>query len=1049
MNIELGKIEVSSSVHLKDARQKVLRVADILGYNSIHSTRLATIFSELIKTALSEKAVVEAAFKLERHIHREGFVITLSCDKFVLMSKNAELFFDEFSLNKSADSKTIVNAMKLFPDFGIEVTAVLIDDIQKIILNPSREVLMHDLKRKNSELKENAEELNLSRQRLDLALEASRTGLWDVEYPQNDIYRNDQWYRQLGYKAGMGEHSAVRFSQILHPDDRQRVEDARQRHLCGDSEYYSVEFRMKTVDGGWKWILSIGRIIKRDEHKKAFRIVGVHLDITERKEMEQVLHQAKAEAEEATKAKGDFLANMSHEIRTPMNAIIGLNHLLMKTKLSSKQRDYANKVYNSSHNLLGIINDILDFSKIEAGKMDIESIEFDLTDVFENLSSLIGMKAQAKGLEFVFAIEHDIPNAIIGDPLRLGQILLNFSNNAIKFTDKGEIVVSAKLVEKNEKDVLIRFDVKDTGIGLTEEQQAKLFKAFSQADTSTTRKYGGTGLGLTISKKLSELMNGEVGVESEYGEGSSFFFTARLKLQEENKKKLEATPVNLKHLNVLVIDDNVTVCYVFRSYLNDFGFSAQIVHTGHEAVDEIRKVSERDQRPYDLILMDYQMPGINGVETFNMIKDIFPSDRIPRVILVTGFGMEEIIKEAEHSGFDGFLLKPVSQSTMLNKILSVFGHESEDLSVRKGDMKPDGFEGIRGARILLAEDNEINQQVAVEILEQEGFYVEIADNGKIALAAVEKHGFRKDLKIFDGYDLVLMDLQMPEMDGYESTQEIRKDNNNDELPIIAMTADAMTGVRERVISAGMNDYVTKPIEPKALWEALVNWIVPGDRELPGGGCRENMKESTPENEAESLEIDGVDVEGGIKRVGGNSCLYRKLLSRFVRDFAGYGIEIRKNIEKGEYQSAERLAHTIKGASGNLGAERIQGAASQLDKSLKIGESDDKALANFEKVLEHLVRKIKEAGICESKKKVNDEDSRGALSDSQLLEYLKELEPVMRKRQPKKSSPIIEEIEKYNISVTWDERIKELSMMICEYNFKAANEILAGLIADLE
>ncbi len=1026
--IELGKVEVNSGIHLKDIRKKLLKITNDLGFDSIHSTRLTTVFSELCQTGLIDNIFLDINFMISENNNRKYFVIELIYNKIISIKVNAQLFFDEYSITNSNNSTTIC-ASKYLSD--IDLSNSILNSIRETISLPSREVLLYNLQQKN-------DELDLSKQRLDLALEASSTGLWDVKIGKKEVYRNNEWYRQLGYDP---EVNSIKFDDLIHPDDKKNVNIARSRHLSGEEPRYKTEYRMKAKNGSWKWIQSVGRIINRDNIDSQ-RIVGVHLDITDQKNMEIQLHEAKEEAEAATKAKGDFLANMSHEIRTPMNAIIGLNHLLMKTELTHKQLDYTNKVYNSSHNLLGIINDILDFSKIEAGKMDIEKISFELTDVFDNLSNLIGMKAQQKGLEFVFDIDKSIPSSIIGDPLRLGQILLNFTNNAIKFTQKGEIVVSAKLLDKKNSEAFIRFDVKDTGIGLTEEQVGKLFKAFSQADTSTTRKYGGTGLGLTISKKLSELMDGEVGVESEYGKGSSFYFTAKMKMQDVSKPKIKATPESIKNLKVLIVDDNETVVEVFKSYLDDFEFESNVVHSGNEAIDEIRKNYERKNRPFDLILMDYQMPGLTGVETRNMISDIYKTKKPPKFILITGFGMEDIIRNAEKSGFDGFLLKPVSQSAMFNKILNVFGHETEKTSGFVSEKKPDGFDKIKGARILLVEDNEINQQVAQEILEQEGFYVEIEDNGEKACAAIQKQGFRSDLNLIKGYDIVLMDLQMPIMDGYEATNKIRKTDEFRDLPIVAMTADAMTGVRERVLKSGMNDYITKPIEPTTLWNTLVKWVIPGKRNIPEVACIvEDEKDNT-----DIPHIEGIDTVSGLARVGGNNSLYRKLLFKFAKEFSLYGEEIKSFLENGDIKTAERMAHTVKGTSGNLGAIELQKTATKLDEILK-NEDDYKDILNqFNTVLENLVGNISSSGIIyETTDFSSETSSKPTLSKDELIKFLNELEPTIKKRLPKKCEPILTKMKAYTISKEYVVKINEIGALIEKYKFKDASILLEQIL----
>ena len=521
-------------------------------------------------------------------------------------------------------------------------------------------------------------------------------------------------------------------------------------------------------------------------------------------ESNKELEIARDEAEQATRAKGAFLANMSHEIRTPMNAIIGLNTLLNKTDLSEKQRDYVTKISRSATSLLGIINDILDFSKIEAGKMDIEKTQFQINDILENLSNLIGEKVAAKGLELVFQHDMRIPYTLIGDPLRLGQILLNLTNNAVKFTSNGEIVVTSRMLEKSGEDVLIQFNVSDTGIGLTPEQRSQLFQSFCQADTSTTRKYGGTGLGLAISKKLSEMMGGRIWVESESGKGSTFSFIVCLGIGSE--RICRVPPRELHGLNVLVVDDNETARDVMCSYLEDFSFHSVTVNSGEAALREIISAKAAENKEYDLVLLDYMMPGQNGIETARRISRELENIAKPRIIMVTGIGREEIMSQARDLSLDGFLIKPVSPSVLFDTIVDVFGKSVNTVNsmVEDKSSKPEGFSRILGARILLTEDNEINQQVAGEILEQEGFQVDIAGNGEEALLALEKVN----------YDCVLMDLQMPVLDGYQATELIRKKTGFAEIPVIAMTADAMVGVKEKVLKGGMNDYISKTFQSR-------------------------------------------------------------------------------------------------------------------------------------------------------------------------------------------------------------------------------------------
>ncbi len=702
--------------------------------------------------------------------------------------------------------------------------------------------------------------------------------------------------------------------------------------------------REKTVTpaGEVRWLLT-SKIPYRDRNGNIVGVLGISRDITAIQEAEEALQKAKEEAEAANRAKSEFLANMSHEIRTPMNGIIGLTELALDTPLAPEQREYLEMVKASADALLAVINDILDFSKIEARKLELERVDFSLRDLLGDTMKALGLRAQQKGLELACHIPADVPDALVGDPGRLRQVIINLVGNAIKFTERGEVIVQVGRESETDGEVTLRFVVRDTGIGIPPDKQSLIFQAFSQVETGMTRKYGGTGLGLAISSRLVAMMGGRMGVQSEPGRGSTFRFTARFgRSSQAPASRRIASPIRLDSLPVLIVDDHPTNRFILEEMVAQWGMVPTSAPGAQAALATLHQAAQSGE-PFPLALLDAHMPEVDG---FELARQILAQPELAgtALVMLTSAGQPGDIARCRELGIQAYLMKPVAQSDLFNAVCAALARRDQLPEPPRPEKPAPAYVPRRPLRVLLAEDNPINQTLARRILEKAGHEVLVAQNGREVLEILKAHPC----------DAVLMDVQMPELDGLEATRAIRREEQQQDpprhLPIIAMTAHAMVGDRQRCLDAGMDGYIAKPLHAQDLLMALDEATRPPDESLPEVPAPPApLAESPGENPpalaappeggpgAEGHGAEVFDPQAALAHAGGDAELLKEMAREFLRLAPQQFGELRRLLEQGNIAAARRVAHVLKGEVGNFSAKEATEAIVRLEAALDMPE----------------------------------------------------------------------------------------------------------------
>lgn len=762
---------------------------------------------------------------------------------------------------------------------------------------------------------------------------------------------------------------------------------------------------------------------------------GRHLDLVNEKnkqieERYKQMSELREIADNANKAKSEFLANMSHEIRTPMNAILGMNYLISKTSLDEKQRDFNNKIETSAKSLLRIIDDILDFSKIEAGKLTLEVTHLYLEELIADIAATVNIKLQKKPeVELVTYIDPKIPPVLMGDSVRLRQVLLNLTDNAAKFTNKGEIKIEVTAVQKMSYGAILRFSVKDSGIGLTEEAIKNLFQPFQQADVSTTRKYGGTGLGLAICRNIVHLMDGELTVKSKTGEGSEFIFNAYFSLEDNVNNHID-TIENIKGLNALLVDDSESARMVLNDMLSSLGFNVTIAKNGAEAVEIFENHVDKD--PFSLLVVDWQMPGMDGLELVNELKKQHDGE-IPAVLMVTAYGLDTVRKAARDHEVDGLIIKPVNPSALFDSVNKILQLGKKKVAAHKLNKQNDidHKSALEGKRILLVEDNEINMELAMELLKDVGILYDSAWNGAEALEKLKESNF----------DLVLMDIQMPIMDGLTAARKIREELKNKELPVLAMTAHAMKGEREKSLAAGMNDHITKPIDPEFLYMTLRKFLVPQS-------ANPTQIVNTPnkvvvEPIVNNINIVGIDTITGLRRAAGKEEVYLKLLKTFIENYGNFKAKADQLQAQNRLDETGMLLHTLAGVSGNIGITEVYKLAQQL--TLEFKEHIKGGSLNFTPILQNKLEEVTHVleiyldriHVFLTSLEIASTDNKQEVSVAELDEMLNKLGVAIAENDPVSIEQCNYLIEKIKLNDSLVELLLDVSTSINNFDFEEA------------